>query len=159
MRVGALPRSAFTLTEVLVVLSILGLMAGAAAAINWGRASPEREAGRLMRWVLRSLTKANRTGRSFTLRLSAGTSAETLALRWRDDPVVEMFPAAPGFRFQLVRHSAFAPESIYSPQWGTFTPAATVRITAPRGAKPHYLILSGYGRVRTASSPPPGGVE
>ena len=117
MRVGALPRFAFTLTEVLVVLSILGLMAGAAAAINWGRASPEREAGRAMHWILRSLTKANRTGRSFTLRLSAGTSAETLALRWKDDPDAETFPAVPGLRFQLVRHSAFAPESIYSPQW------------------------------------------
>lgn len=159
MRVGALPRSAFTLAEVLVVLAILGLMAGAAAAINWNRASPEREAGRAMHWILRSLTKANRTGRSFTLRIRAGASSETLALKWKDDPDEETFPAAPGLRFQLVRHSAFAPESIYSPQWGTFTPAATVRITAPRGANPHYLILSGYGRVRTASSPPPGGVE
>lgn len=145
--------------EVLVVLLILGVMAGAATTINWSRVSPEREAGRAMRWLLRSLTKANRTGRSFNLRLSAGTSTDTLALRWRDDPNVETFPAAPGFRFQLVRHGFFAPESVYSPQWGTFTPAATLRITAPQGAKPHYLILSGYGRVRTALSPPPGGVE
>ena len=159
MRGGVIPRPAFTLTEVLVVLLILGLMAGAATTINWSRASPEREAGRAMRWILRSLTKANRTGRSFTLWLSVGTSAETLALRWRNAPDVETFPAAPGLRFQLVRHSAFAPESVYSPQWGTFTPAATVRITASRGATPHYLILSGYGRVRIASSPPPGGVE
>ena len=145
--------------EVLVVLWILGVMAGAATTINWSRVSPEREAGRAMRWLLRSLTKANRTGRSFTLRLSAGTSEGTLTLRWRNDPNEETFPAAPGVRFQLFRHNFFAPESVYSPQWGTFTPAATVCITKSRGAKPHYLILSGYGRVRIASSPPPGGVE
>lgn len=133
---------------------ILGLLGGAAGLIRWNPASPEKEADRVLRWILRALTKANRTGRSFTLVLDDGKAP---SLRWKDATDAETFPASPGFRF--ARHGFSSPESVYSPQWGTFTPAATIRIASPRGAGHHYLILSGYGRVRAAPVPPPGGVE
>lgn len=154
-----LPKSAFTLMELLVVLVILGLLGGAVTVIPWGRSSPAREADRALRWMLRALTKANRTGRSFALGTGFGVSEGTLQLCWGHSGDTEAFPASSGFRFRLVRHGMFAPESVYSPQWGTFTPAATIRIASERSTETHYLILSGYGRVRTAAAPPPGNVE
>ena len=89
----------------------------------------------------------------------AGASEGVLQLRWMHSGETETFPASSGFRFQLVRHGMFAPESVYSSQWGTLTPAATIRITSERSTETYYLILSGYGRVRTAADPPPGDLE
>lgn len=152
-----LRQPAFTLVELLVVLLILGILGGASALTGWNRPSPQREADRALRWILRAMTKAQRTGRSFALVLDGGSASRAPSLRWKDASV-ERFPASSGFRFRLVRQTYSSPESVYNPQWGTFTPAATIRITAPQ-AEDHYLILSGYGRGRIASVPPPGGIE
>lgn len=143
--------------ELLVVLLILGVLGGASALTAWNRPTPQKEADRVQRWILRAMTKAQRTGRSFALFLDGGSESRTPSLRW-NGAAVETFPASPGFRFRLVRHGYSGSETVYSPQWGTCTPAATIRITAPQ-AEDRYLILSGHGRVRIASAPPPGGVE
>lgn len=151
-------RSAFSLTELLVVLLILGMLGGGLSLRSWARPSPEKEADRAMRWVLRALTLSNHTGRPFTLLLDERAS-KPLSLTWKDSGRIEAFPASPEFRFRLLRQGTFDNKSVYDPQWGTLTPAATIRISAPQDGGRHYLILSGYGRVRTNTDPPPGGVE
>lgn len=151
-------RSAFSLTELLVVLLILGMLGGGLTLRSWARPSPEKEADRAMRWVLRALTQSNHTGQPFTLLLDERAS-KPLSLTWKDSGRTEAFPASPEFRFCLLRQGTFDNKSVYAPQWGTLTPAATIRISAPQDGGHHYLILSGYGRVRTNTEPPPGGVE
>ncbi len=83
-----LPKPAFALMELLVVLVILGLLGGAVTVIPWARSSPAREADRALRWMLRALTKANRTGRSFALGTGFGASDGVLGAfrRYGDVP-------------------------------------------------------------------------
>ncbi|MBR1671576.1 MAG: prepilin-type N-terminal cleavage/methylation domain-containing protein [Fretibacterium sp.] len=140
-------RAAFTLVEALIALAVLGLMGAMGATVAWGRRTGEREADRAMRWLYSFLARSDRTGMSFSLEVEP----RRLTVTWKQTGEAEGLDASEGCSFQ--RRARTGPSSLYSPQWGTFTPALTLEVTGARGDA-HYLILSGQGRVRTSAIPP-----
>lgn len=142
-------RGAFTLIELLVALLILGVLGAGAGLRVWTFHTPQREADRAMRWLYGVLARADRTGQSFSLHIGDGRPSCLVAIR---DGLgeSERLEASEGCSFE--RRLSDIANVTYSPQWGTFTAAMTIRVRGAGGGA-HYLILSGQGRLRTAPSP------
>ena len=148
-------RAAFTLAEILIVLMIMGMLGGTWAAVGaWGRQTAAREADRAMRWLYGVLLRADNRGRSFYL----SVTSSYLMVTWLAPHATERLEASEGCSFERRagpdwRGGAYDTETVYSAQWGTFTPSMTVRVTDAHSGV-HYLILSGQGRARTSDEPP-----
>lgn len=149
-------RAAFTLFELLAVLAILSMLGalGWSAARLGGIRSAEREADRTMRWIYRLIARADRTGQPFVLMANSHAELSTISASWQDSLRSDRLEATEGFLFRRIAGGRVF-ESVYSPQWGTFTPALTLRVRGPDGDE-HYLIVSGQGRIRTSPTPPRG---
>ncbi len=146
-------RRAFTLVEILAVLVVVGF-AGAGVALRLReRHSPEHEADRAMRWLYNIITKADRTGQSFTLRVGEGSSSCLLA-NWGVLHSTDRLDAQGGCVYKRLVAFLGGNKSIagvtYSPQWGTFSSALTLEVANPGSGARHYLIISGQGRLRTS---------
>lgn len=137
------------------MLLVVALLSGTVAfsggdALQGAGQNPKKEAQRLARWLSKNIVTANRTGLGFVFFCSDSMAYETVRIL-RNDGVQETCTSAYGCRFIRLGGR----DNIWSPQWGTFTPAFTVRVTNGRKADDHYVIVSAHGRVRTAASPPP----
>ncbi len=134
---------------VVAVLSGTIVLAGGAS----GGQNPKKEAQRLARWLEKIIVTASRTGYPFTFVCGNSGSdrktQETVRIL-RSDGKQEDYASAYGCRF--IRPNPG--ENVWSPQWGTFTPAFTVRVTNGRKTDDHYVVVSTHGRVRTSASPP-----
>lgn len=149
-------RKGLSLIEVLVVIVMIGMLAGSALMIGigvTGRFSPtptsqslklEAEYARL--WVEHIFWRALLERRFFTLVSVADYPAAKLKIRWDDDLSEEEFKSdkiafiAEGTKYTFN----------YTPMWHTLTPAATLRVF-PSGAAGGSLItkitISPYCRV------------
>ncbi len=108
-----------------------------------------------MRWLYSVMVKADQTGQPFTLRVGTGDASYLMAT-WGKLGNVETLETQGGCRFiqrrDLTPGNSSLVGATYSPQWGTFTSALTVEVSSSRGDAPHYLFLSGQGRIRTSAT-------
>ena len=146
-------RAAFTLVEILTVLILLGVLATAGVGLSPAlrQRTAAQEADRLMRRLYGVMARADSRGEKFDLVVD--DRSPSLLVRWKRTQTVEKLEAARGC--SLTRRSsagAYSTTIRYTPQWGTFTSAMTVRVTGT-GGDAHYLILSGQGRIRTGATP------
>jgi len=148
-----LPRSGYTLAETLIVILILGILAGSSVVIyrgvNQSRAS-EREAQRLARWLNNVITVSNRTGRAFRLNVPGNVMRDYIEVTWQNPLSRVTYTSIYGNMF--TRQGGASVESLYSPQWNALVPTITIRVS--RGNAAHFVIVSQSGRVRTSRSPP-----
>ena len=144
-------RRAFTLVELLVVLAVLVVlgMVGGLGVSALARQTARREAERAMHWLYGVLLRADRTGRKFSLRVQ---ERNALVVDWQD--ASERLEAGRGCSFERRGSASDIAETYvtYSPVWGTFTSALTVKVRGP-GGDLFFLILSGQGKVRISPSP------
>lgn len=142
---------AFTLVELLISTTIIGIVSGA-AMIAFGRFSlqitPKREAERALNWLYLTTEKAENAGRSFSIYIKNGS----LAVLMNGDGEPETLRSSEGCSFRRQGSGGDSLRSVYSAQWGTFTPAMTIEVSG--GAPNSYIILSGQGRMRISDSPP-----
>ena len=142
---------AFSLVQILVVLAVLGTGGAANFGVITWRPSARHEAERAMSWLYGILARADNNGMSFVLKLNSSGLASGLIADWGNNGVnVETWNAGEGCK--LNRVPVGTSKVIYSPQWGTFTPALTVKFTGG-GGDVHYLIISGQGRLRISEKP------
>jgi len=148
-----LSSSGFTLAETLVVILIIGILAGSSVVLyrgmNQSRAA-EREAQRLARWLNNIITISNRTGRPFRLNSPGNITRDYIEVTWQNPLNRVVYTSAYGCRF--TRHGGASVESIYYPQWNAMVP--TITISVSRGNAVHFVIVSQSGRVRTSINPP-----
>ena len=144
--------SAFSLVEILVVLAVLGTVGAASFGVITWRPSARYEAERAMSWLYGILARADNNGVSFVLKLNSNVRASGLIADWENNGVnVETWDAGEGCTLKR-EFSGGTSKVIYSPQWGTFTPALTVEFTGG-GGDIFYLIISGQGRLRISEKP------
>jgi prepilin-type N-terminal cleavage/methylation domain-containing protein len=150
-RFRALP--AFTLIESLITLVVLGILFSASFAVGGGqRASPEKEAQSLARWLSGVMTESDRSGRSFTLRC-LGTARGFVEIVWQNPIEKKTYTSLYGCVFN--RYDSSVADSVYSPQWNSLTPAATIKIQgAEKTGDDRFVIVSQHARVRAGASPP-----
>ena len=144
-------KRAFTLIEVLAAVIVLAVLAGALSAVPQNRRTPEKEAEDLARWLTRLTVLSNRSGRPFTILCPGNVSNNYVEAFWKNPQKKETYSSAWGCDFSGYRGRTI--DSVYTPQWGTLTPTATIKVT--RGRAEHYVIISQHGRVRTSKTPPP----
>lgn len=153
MRPMRCARRAFSLAEILIVLTILAALSGSVLSVRaiWGRPTAAQEADRAMRWLYGVVARADLSGRPFGL--GVDEDAQCLQVRWEKPRSVERLPARSGCTFQWLGVGSATVDSHYAPQWGTFSAALTVLVRDAEGRR-HFLILSGQGQIRTADHPP-----
>ncbi|NLL37036.1 MAG: hypothetical protein GX256_05895 [Fretibacterium sp.] len=147
-----LRRPGLTLAELLAALLLSALLATGLSLLPGPDGTSQKahkEAQRAELWLLRSVARSARTRRGFTLRVRDLIS-NTLTLTWQNPRERETFEARKGYLFCFQGNSS---EIFYSSQWNTFTPSATIRVFHPKTWEEHFIIISGYGRIRTASFP------
>ena len=145
---------AFSLIEVLVVMLILAVIGAASFTVVMRRPSAKYEAEQAMRWLYSILARSDSRGVSFALRLDSSALHPGLTADWENKGVnVDRWDAGEGCRLKRVFSGGGTSAIMYSPQWGTFTPALTVEVTGGRGDV-YYLIVSGQGRLRISETPP-----
>jgi hypothetical protein len=145
---------AFTLAESLTVLVVLFVLLSASFVVRGVRgADPEKEARSLARWLSGVMTASNRSGRSFTLRCAGNVARKTVEAVWQRPAETKTYASLYGCVFK--RYNSAVSDSVYSPQWNTLTPAATIKVQdADDEGKTHFVIVSQHGGVRTSTSPP-----
>ncbi|MDR1873611.1 MAG: hypothetical protein LBQ90_01160 [Synergistaceae bacterium] len=136
----------------LVLAGTLTGAIGVGVALLRREESPETEARRLARWLTNVITTANRTGRAFTLSCPGNGPQRTITIDWARDAEQKTYTSRGDCRF--IRYQNSNPRSVYSPQWNTFSPAFTIKVTNGRVREDHYVVVSLYGRVRTNKLPP-----
>ena len=142
---------AFTLVELMITLALLGLL-GTAVGLGVGaltRQTARREAELAMHWLYGVLLRADRMGRQFSLRVQGGTA---LVVDWGTGG--ERLEASGGCSFSRLGNATgrAGDPIVYSPVWGTFTPALTLQVRGP-GGDTFFLLLSGQGKLRLSGSP------
>ena len=144
-------KRAFTLVELLAALTILAVFAGALSTIPVNRRSPEKEAEHLARWLTHLTVMSNRSGRPFRIICPGNVALDYVEASWQHPTKKETHFSSGGATFTGYRGRTL--DCIYSPQWGTLTPTATIKVTLDK--KEHYVIVSQHGKVRTSKTPPP----
>ncbi|GHS98590.1 hypothetical protein AGMMS50276_20670 [Synergistales bacterium] len=144
-------RAGFTLVEVLTSLIILSAFYGASllSMNSFGDGFSEKEARRFAQWFSGLVTKANLSKRSFTLTCSPSAKTKTISVEWQFPTEKEKYTSL--YDCVFIRYNASAYDSVYTPQWNTFTPAATIRVS--HGRENHYVIISGLAHTRTNKKP------
>ncbi len=144
---------AFSLIEILVVLTLLAVIGTAGLGVIRWAPTARREAEQSMSWLYSILARSDRSGVSFSLRVETNEIHPGIVAVWdRKDAEEERWDAGKGVSLRRVASGGGPSRIIYSPQWGTFTPALTVKVTGSKGDVA-YLILSGQGRVRVSDQP------
>ena len=145
-------RLGYTLVETLMVMLIIGVLAGTLTAFYRkppSAQSPEKEAQKLSRWLTNLATISNRTGRSFSLVCPGNATRDYVEAVWNNPPKKDTYTSAYGCKFN--RYGGANVESLYSPQWSALVPTITIKVS--RGKAEHYVIVSQHGRVRTDKRP------
>jgi hypothetical protein len=115
------------------------------------RASAEKEARSLARWITGLMTRSNYSGRAFEL-VCPGSETRSFVEAVRQNPLEkETYRSLYDCRF--IRYQSSKAVSLYTPQWSALVPAATIKVSR-RGAE-HFVIVSQSGRARTHTKPPP----
>ena len=143
-------KRAFTLVELLAAMMVLGIFAFSLSAFPKNRQSPEKEAEHLARWLTHLTALSNRSGRPFTIVCPGNVTRSYIEAFWQNPQGKENYTSAYGCGFTAYRGNTI--DCIYTPQWGTLTPTATIKVTA--GRVEHYVIVSQHGKVRTSNTPP-----
>ena len=96
MRPMRCARRAFSLAEILIVLTILAALSGSVLSVGavWGRPTAAQEADRAMRWLYGVVARADLSGRPFGL--GVDEDAQCLQVRWEKPRSVERLPARSG---------------------------------------------------------------
>ena len=150
---GAAER-AFTLIEVLVVMAVLAVIGAAGFGVVTWRPTARREAESAMSWLYGILARSDRSGVSFDLKVEAGAQNGGLVAVWgRKSLGSDRWDAGEGCALRRVFSGSGTNLIHYSPQWGTFTPALTVKMTGG-GGDVCYLVISGQGRLRVSDFQP-----
>ncbi len=147
-------KSAFTFVEVLVVVSIMVILCTSllpSGFLGLNEISPEQEADSAAQWLTRAMIKSLRSRRHFVIECPNNVHLPYFVLRWIDDHPEKEFYMARGKN--LFNNNGATFKSFYSPRWGTLTPAMTIRVRNPVKKTEYFIIISGYGRVRTAPVP------
>lgn len=158
------PRCAFSLSELLACVLILGILSGGVALAPFSsfldsssRESVIREAERTASWLQRVFHKALLSGRGFTLRVASLQSQRRIVVHWASPVEDEVYDG--GGRAYFLNHALESPFCQYTPKWNMLTPALTIRVgssESPRkGLKAlRYIVVSPYGRVSLRDTPP-----
>lgn len=157
---------AFTLIELLISITIIGIVSGA-AMIAFGRfgsyTTAKREAERAVRWLYFVMERAENDGRSFSIYIDDDSITVLMKPRGNMQSAggnkPELLRISDGFSFMSL--GGGSARTVYSAQWGTFTPAMTIRVSrtderirSQEGDRRQYIILSGQGRIRISDSAP-----
>jgi len=145
-------RLGYTMTEMLIVVLIIGIIAGV-SAVSYKNLSPdkaaEREAQKLSRWLTNLETMSNRTGESFKLICPGNISRGYVEAIWQSSSKKNTYTSAYGCKFS--RYGGGGVDSLYSPQWSAMVPTITIKVSS--GTADHFTIVSQHGRVRTNKQP------
>ncbi|GHV37387.1 hypothetical protein FACS1894187_13960 [Synergistales bacterium] len=135
----------------LITLIVLSVIYGAflLSAGSFGGKGPEKEAARFARWFSGLVAKANLSKRSFKLICSPSVRTNVINVEWQFPTESEKYTAA--YDCAFMRYDSVVYESVYTPQWNSLTPAATIKVS--RGREIHYIIISELARARTNKSP------
>lgn len=141
----------FVLAEIVIVLAIIGLMAGAIGLGVAGRrddsSEVRAEAESLAQWLTHKMTRARAEGVGFKIiaSLNSGSgSYEILVARSAAKPGKAEIYRARGAKLAIYNNR---PVYIYNKDWHTLTPAMTVYVksrTRP-GEVIYAVTVSGYG--------------
>ncbi len=157
-------RSAFSLSELLISILILGVLSGGVALApsssfldSSSRESVIREAERAAAWMQRVFHKALLSGRGFSVRVASLQSQRRIVVHWASPVEDEVYDG--GGRAYFLNHALESPFCQYTPKWNMLTPALTIRVgssESPRkGLKAlRYIVVSPYGRVSLRETPP-----
>jgi type II secretory pathway pseudopilin PulG len=145
--------AAFSLTEVLVVILLLAFSSISFCLTRYAfqddNVLVEKEAQELARWLSNRFALSNRSGRSFWLYCLSNRVSDTVKITWQNPLLEERYK--PFYQCMFVRYQNSVTESLYSPQWNTLLPTATLKVS--RGRAEYYVIVSQRGRVRTNKKP------
>jgi len=155
-------RKAFTLVELIVVLSIMAILAGSLSMASLAgvmqKGSPQsiaRESDDLARWINSRMYRATLEKRSFSFRsLPCSTPVQWIIIRWADTGELEKFDSQ-GNCYFTIRGSAVT-NAVYNPYFHTVTPGFTLKVveSPSRTAALKYIRVSVYGRVSVTDDPP-----
>ena len=148
-------RKAVTLTELLIGIAILGILAGTMSLSNnaFNRQTAKREAERMQAYIYRQMQKADRIHKNFTLQVDG----EYLTVNWGDSANTDTsFKASDGCRFVDENDG----DKVYDIDRKGFS-GGTIRIEAAgkgNEIEKYYVILAvaklNEGRVRIDTKKP-----
>ncbi|MDR1378891.1 MAG: hypothetical protein LBJ36_07545 [Synergistaceae bacterium] len=145
---------AFSLVEILFAMLLLTFSASSLWMVRHAfqddKVFVEKEAQALARWITNRFTLSNRSGRPFGLSCPFDRASDTVKAMWQNPLREEKYNSL--YQCQFIRYQGSVVESLYSPQWNTLVPTATLKVS--RGRAEHYVIVSQRGRARTSKMPP-----
>lgn len=148
-------KKAFSLIELLVVMLIMGAIAGASCLVFADGKDSDRtvreEADKFSLWLTEMMSMAQMEECGFKLSMSQkSTGNASFRLTWQGGPrhgSTEMYESSKARIFP--QNGNLSTARIFDGEWGSMTPAVTldVKPTSPGSAKTLYIVVSGAGCV------------
>lgn len=151
-------KKAFTLVELLIAILIIAASWSIAATLTPKGQTAKREAERLAMLLEKTMAQAIRTHVGFALIFDSNHSEKITIRQGKASNALEaeseFIVASEGCSFDRKNSNNELQKTLYySAVHGTMSPGVTIQINnAPE--PPHYVIISGQGRVRMSATPP-----